>query len=136
MSINPDENEMIAISNKFAKAMGSFVQTDFQYFGYLRNRQRYYIGSKFVGASSPSPIAPKKIEEKIVKEDKNNKRGKNTKQPKPINVPILLPEKVKEEQTTGDIPIDVLAPEKQGQPDEGGNTIKAVSYTHLRAHET
>ena len=65
MSINPDENEMIAISNKFAKAMGSFVQTDFQYFGYLRNRQRYYIGSKFVGASSRSPIAPKKLEEKI-----------------------------------------------------------------------
>ena len=124
MSINPDENEMIAISNKFAKAMGSFVQTDFQYFGYLRNRQRYYIGSKFVGGSSPSPIAPKKIEEKIVKEDKNFTRGKNTKQPNPINVPIFLPEKVKEEDTTGDIPINVVAPEKQGQPDEGGNTIK------------
>ena len=124
MSINPDENEMIAISNKFAKAMGSFVQTDFQYFGYLRNRQRYYIGSKFVGGSSPSPIAPKKIEEKIVKKDKNFTRGKNTDQPNPINVPIFLPEKVKEEDTTGDIPINVVAPEKQGQPDEGGNTIK------------
>ena len=34
------------------------------------------------------------------------------------------PEKVKEEQTTGDIPVNVVAPEKQGQPDEGGNTIK------------
>tara|TARA_B100001248_G_scaffold252424_1_gene228584 strand:- start:399 stop:2471 length:2073 start_codon:yes stop_codon:yes gene_type:complete len=124
MSINPDENEMIAISNKFAKAMGSFVQTDFQYFGYLRNRQRYYIGSKFVGGSSPSPITPKKIEEKIVKKDKNFTRGKNTDQPNPINVPIFLPEKVKEEDTTGDIPINVVAPEKQGQPDEGGNTIK------------
>ena len=124
MSINPDENEMIAISNKFAKAMGSFVQTDFQYFGYLRNRQRYYIGSKFVGGSSPSPIAPKKIEEKIVKKDKNFTRGKNTDQPNPINVPIFLPEKVKEEDTTGDVPINVVAPEKQGQPDEGGNTIK------------
>ena len=51
MSINPDENEMIAISNKFAKAMGSFVETDFQYFVYLRNRQRYYIGSKFGGST-------------------------------------------------------------------------------------
>ena len=124
MSINPDENEMIAISNKFAKAMGSFVQTDFQYFGYLRNRQRYYIGSKFVGGSSPSPIAPKKIEEKIVKKDNNFTRGKDTKNPNPINVLLGIPEKVKEEETTGDIPVNVVAPEKQGQPDEGGNTIK------------
>ena len=86
---------MIAISNKFAKAMGSFVQTDFQYFGYLRNRQRYYIGSKFVGASSRSPIAPKKIEEKIVKKDKNFTRGKNTDQPNPINVPIFYQKRLK-----------------------------------------
>ena len=136
MSINPDENEMIAISNKFAKAMGSFVQTDFQYFGYLRNRQRYYIGSKFVGASNRSPIAPKKIDEKIVKKDNNVTRGKDTKQPNPINVPIIIPEKVKEKTTTGDIDIPIIVPEKQGQPqDDPANDIKDFDREKIKQPE-
>ena len=136
MSINPDENEMIAISNKFAKAMGSFVQTDFQYFGYLRNRQRYYIGSKFVGASNRSPIAPKKIDEKIVKKDNNVTRGKDTKNPNPINVPIVIPEKVKEKTTTGDIPIPIIVPEKQGQPqDDPANDIKDFDREKIKQPE-
>ena len=136
MSINPDENEMIAISNKFAKAMGSFVQTDFQYFGYLRNRQRYYIGSKFVGASNRSPIAPKKIDEKIVKKDNNVSRGKDTKNPNPINVPIVIPEKVKEKTTTGDIPIPIIVPEKQGQPqDDPANDIKDFDREKIKQPE-
>ena len=71
MSINPDENEMIAISNKFAKAMGSFVETDFQYFGYLRNRQRYYIGSKFGGSTGAAPALKKLVKE----EPKKNLTG-------------------------------------------------------------
>ena len=136
MSINPDENEMIAISNKFAKAMGSFVQTDFQYFGYLRNRQRYYIGSKFVGASNRSPIAPKKIDEKIVKKDNNVTRGKDTKNPNPINVPIIIPEKVKEKTTTGDIDIPIIVPEKQGQPqDDPANDIKDFDREKIKQPE-
>ena len=69
MSINPDENEMIAISNKFAKAMGSFVETDFQYFGYLRNRQRYYIGSKFGGSTGAAPVLKKLVKEEPKKKE-------------------------------------------------------------------
>ena len=127
---------MIAISNKFAKAMGSFVQTDFQYFGYLRNRQRYYIGSKFVGASNRSPIAPKKIDEKIVKKDNNVTRGKDTKNPNPINVPIIIPEKVKEKTTTGDIDIPIIVPEKQGQPqDDPANDIKDFDREKIKQPE-
>ena len=62
---------MIAISNKFAKAMGSFVETDFQYFGYLRNRQRYYIGSKFGGSTGAAPVLKKLAKE----EPKKNLTG-------------------------------------------------------------
>ena len=62
MSINPEETELTSKSNDFAKAMGSFVQTDFQYFDYLRNRQRYYIGTKHVSTTSNVTPAKKLVE--------------------------------------------------------------------------
>ena len=91
MSINADENEMIAIGSNFAKAMGSFVQTDFQYFGYLRNRQRYYIGSKFVGGSTFGSVAQKTEEKKD--SSCGFRRKKPDKDPVNVPVPIVLPER-------------------------------------------
>ena len=98
MSINADENEMIAIGSNFAKAMGSFVQTDFQYFGYLRNRQRYYIGSKFVGGATSNPLA-RKSEEKKDSSGGGFRRKKPDKDPINVPVPIYLPEREYENET-------------------------------------
>ena len=39
-----DRNNKIEIANKFASAMMSFVNMDLDYFKYLRNRDRFYVG--------------------------------------------------------------------------------------------
>lgn len=89
MSIDPNTDKLTSIGNNFAVAMGSFVETDFQYFGYLRNRQRFYIGSKNI--STTSNVTPTK---KIVEEPntKTSNRGrKPPKNPFGVPVPITIP---------------------------------------------
>ena len=125
MSINADENEMIAIGNNFAKAMGSFVQTDFQYFGYLRNRQRYYIGSKFVGGATSNPLA-RKPEKKGSSPGKGFRFKKPDKDPVNIPVPVFVPEKVMEKEEEYDIDKPRIIPGliPQDDPIDAGNVIK------------
>ena len=95
MSINPEETELTSKSNDFAKAMGSFVQTDFQYFDYLRNRQRYYIGTKHVSTTSNVTPAKKLVEKPKGTDDGSGlplrrwrrKRRKSRRQPEYATVP-------------------------------------------------
>ena len=87
MSIDPNTDKLTSIGNNFAVAMGSFVETDFQYFGYLRNRQRFYIGSKNI--STTSNVTPTK---KIVEEPKTSNRSKKPRGNRiPMGVPVSIP---------------------------------------------
>ena len=61
-----DRNNKIEIANKFASAMMSFVDMDLDYFKYLRNRDRFYIGTK--QGIMPAPVA---AEEKLYESIEN-----------------------------------------------------------------
>ena len=52
-----DRNNQMEIANKFASAMMSFVDMDLDYFKYLRNRDRFYIGTR-------QGVIPAPVEEK------------------------------------------------------------------------
>ena len=64
-----DRNNQMEIANKFASAMMSFVDMDLDYFKYLRNRDRFYIGTR-------QGVIPAPVEEK----------------PKPKPPPVKLPD--------------------------------------------
>ena len=131
MSINPDENEMIAISNKFAKAMGSFVETDFQYFGYLRNRQRYYIGSKFGGSTGAAPVLKKLVKE----EPKKNITGGGDDDGGGTGVPVFVPIKdlVDEEEYELEEPkVPVVNTPKDNPIEDAANNVLDIDLEQIK----
>lgn len=91
MSIDPNTDKLTSIGNNFAVAMGSFVETDFQYFGYLRNRQRFYIGSKNISTTSNVTPTKKIVEEPNTNTKTSNRGRKPPKNPFGVPVPINIP---------------------------------------------
>ena len=111
--IHIDSEVLTAVSDGFSAAMENFIETDFQYFQYLRNRQRYYVGGRSEEVKTVNPAT--KFFEKKPKAKEGGRRPNG----RPFNIPIGVPSRV-----PFDIPSIAIPERKPVTVDDPANDIK------------